>query len=159
MRFPAVFIVPLAVVAGYFVSVPLFGHKYGTLADGNTTRILSQRDADECAARVRTRTKLSPSVAAEPHEQPPPADAPSRSLCTFEPLTSVSQDWLYLPRRFTRQRWDIQDGTSPLHFISNLFTSKSTWEVATGTALIILAVLPFSYLWELTSKVRRKLLL
>jgi hypothetical protein len=151
-HFPFMRFTPLialfAVAAGYFLSVPLFGHKYGVLEDGRVTRILSHKDAEKCAAKSDASKKIPPPVAAEVEETSPSEAVPRNLLCELRPVKFVAWDWLHLPRAVLRQGQDMQDAAGMLTVISNVMLSNSTWELAAGTALALSSMLLLQFLWR-----------
>ena len=98
MRLPTLFFVVVALVGGYFVSVPLFGHLYGTLPDGTTTHILRQKDAEDCKAQLIKSAEPAPPVAREPDEVPSQDINQGEPACDFRPPKTVAWDWFHLPR-------------------------------------------------------------
>jgi hypothetical protein len=136
MRMPAIVFVLLAVGGGYFVSVPLFGHYLGTLPDGQTTQILTQKDASACEARLAHTSKSKPPVPGEPQELPPLGSSLLEPHCQFTPVNSISWDWFYLRRSVPGYSPDRKESPFLLDSVAGLFASKSTFEIATGAGLV-----------------------
>jgi len=127
----------LAIAAGYFISVPLFGHKYGVLEDGRPTKILSEKDAAICAEASYAHKALGPPVPAEVEEVPSEPALPRDPSCDLKPVTSVSWDWLYLPKAVLRRSPNMQDTAGVLTVVSEVLFWKSTWEVVASSMLVL----------------------
>jgi hypothetical protein len=151
MRFSAMVFALLALTGGYIVSVPLFGHYSGTLPDGQTTQILTQKDAAACEARLARTSKSKPPVPSEPEELPPLESSIAAPRCQFTPVSSVSWDWLYLRRTLPGSSPDSRESPFLLDSVTRLFTSKSTFEIATGAGLVAGLLLLLRALFTLCS--------
>ena len=136
MRMPPLFVVIVAIVGGYFVSVPLFGHLYGILPDGTTTQILRQKDADDCKAQLIKSTEPAPPIASEPNELLSQDIMQAEPACDFRPPKAVAWDWLHLPRTLASHSASGKRTSLPVDAIGGVLISKNTWEIATGAALV-----------------------
>jgi hypothetical protein len=136
MRLSPAFIFVIAIVGGYFISVPLFRHTYGILPDGTTTHILRQKDADRCRAQFIKSTVAAPPIPSEPHEVPAQEIALAQPVCDFRPPNAIAWDWFHLPRTLASHSAKGKESSLPVYAIGGALTSKNTWEVATGAALV-----------------------
>ena len=136
MRLPPLFIVMVAIVGGYFVSVPLFGHIYGILPDGKTTFILQQKDAEDCKAGLIKSAEPAPAIASESYELPAQENGPGEPACDFRPPKAVAWDWFHLPRALASHSANGKEMSLPVDTVGGLLTSRSTWEIAAGAALV-----------------------
>ena len=134
MRLPLFVVV--AIVGGYFVSVPLFGHLYGILPDGTTTHILQQKDVEDCKAQLIRSTEPAPPVASEPDELPPQDTNQAEPACDFRPPKAVAWDWLHLPQTLASRSATGKERPLPVEAIADVLTSKNTSEIAAGAALM-----------------------
>jgi hypothetical protein len=135
----------VAIAGGYIVSVPLFGHKYGILAGGVNTYILSPKDAEACNAALIKSVRPTAPIAIEPGELPPADVTLAEPHCRFQELSAVAWGWFYLPRALVHYRSDRTE-TSFAEDIASLFTSKSSWEILTGMMIAGAALRLFSFL-------------
>ena len=126
----------IAIVGGYLVSVPLFGHTYGILPDGTPTHILRQKDADRCKARFIKSAEPAPPIPSEPQELPPQEIARPAPFCDFRPPKAVTWDWFHLPRTLASHSTKGKETSLPVYAVGSVLTSKNTWEVVTGAALV-----------------------
>ena len=152
MRFPPAFIFVIATVGGYFVSVPLFRHTYGILPDGTTTHILRQKDADRCKAQFMKSTATAPPIPSEPQEVPAQEIALAQPVCDFRPPKAVVWDWFHLPRTLASHSAKGKESSLPVDAIGGALTSKNTWEIATGAALVAALFFLFELLGSLTRR-------
>ncbi len=136
MRLPPAFLVIAVFVGGYFVSVPLFGHICGILPDGTTTQILRQKDADDCKAQLIKSTEPAPPIASEPNELLSQDIKQAEPACDFRPPKAVAWDWFHLPRAVASHSASGKKTSLPVDAIGGVLTSKNTWEIATGAALV-----------------------
>ncbi len=136
MRLPPLLIFIVVIVGGYFVSVPLFDHTYGILPDGKTTFIVRQKDAEDCRARLIKSAEPVPPIALEPYELPAQETEAGEPICDFSPPKTVAWDWLHLPRALGSHSANGKQTSMPVDTIGGLLTSRSTWEIATGAALV-----------------------
>jgi hypothetical protein len=147
----SVFII-IAIVGGYLVSVPLFGHTYGILPDGTTTQILRQKDAEDCKTQLIKSTEPAPPIASEPQELPAQEIKPAEPICDFRPPKALAWDWYYLPRTLASHSSKSKETSLPVYAVGSLLTSKNTWEVATGAALVG----AFFFLMELLGLLKKR---
>jgi hypothetical protein len=136
MRLPPLFVVMLAMVGGYFVSVPLFGHLYGILPDGTTTYILAQKDVEDCKTQLFRSTEPAPPLVSAPDELPAGDDKQAEPACDLRPPKAVAWDWFYLPRALASHSAAGKETSLPVGAIGGVLTSKDTWETAAGAALV-----------------------
>ncbi len=135
MRVPPMFVVIAAIVAGYFVSVPLFGHLYGILPDGTTTHILREEDVENCKAQLIKSNEPAPPIANEPQELLSQDIQQAEPACDLRPPEALALDWLYLPRTLASHSARGKETSLLVDAIGGVLTSKTTWEIATGAAL------------------------
>ena len=152
MRLPPLFVVLVAIVGGYFVSVRLFGHLYGILPDGTTTYILAQKDAEDCKAQQIKSTEPAPPLVSESQELPARNVKQAEPACDLRPPKAVAWDWFYLPRALASHSAAGKETSLPVGAIGGVLTSKDTWETAAGAALVG----GFLFLLELLGSFRKK---